>query len=301
MVSGTFLSLLCAAAVGQSAFPVKFDVIRKSDVFIYKRGADGQTTPAGTGFLIAIPLKSNPKGSYTVLVTARHLVDPAWLGCSTIMPDLVLRFNKKYFDPTTEESGTVDYEFPGDSQKGLKWMEPKDDSADIAWRILDASKLKALGADYDALAISSFPRPEEISRIDTGSPILSAGLMTGASGRIRNYPIFKFGYVSSRPDEKVNATACPNGKQHAFTNWMIAASLVPGSSGSPIFFAPLVSGAKPSGETPRAVLIGVQSSSFPGWDIAGMSPIQFLIDSLKDAHMPDFDLSTLESGTPASR
>jgi hypothetical protein len=37
----------------------------------------------------------------------------------------------------------------------------------------------------------------------------------------------------------------------------------------------------------------VQSTSFIGWDIAGMAPIQFLIDALKITDLPDLDLSEI--------
>ena len=39
----------------------------------------------------------------------------------------------------------------------------------------------------------------------------------------------------------------------------------------------------------------VYKRQFVGWDIAGMSPIQFLIDSLKSANIPDADFSVFES------
>jgi hypothetical protein len=292
LVLGTILSLLCVSAAAQGAFPVNFDAVRKSIVFIYARGADGRTQPDGTGFLIGIPSKTKHNRKYIFLVTARHIVDPFWTGCPAKNQGIVARFNKKVFDPKTDESGTVDYDLPGDPTKGFKWVMPNDDSADLAFILLNAGKLDALGADYNVIGLSEFPKAVEVGTMDTGSQILSAGLFPGASGKKRNYPIFKFGYVSSRPLEKISFKGCPNGREIAASEWMIAASLVPGNSGSPILYVP-AAGGSPSVGPGRAVVIGVQSTSFIGWDIAGMAPIQFLIDALKITDLPDLDLSEI--------
>ena len=81
---------------------------------------------------------------------------------------------------------------------------------------------------------------------------------------------------------------------------MIAASLVPGNSGSPIFFVPVGFGGVRFGGMGRASLIGIQSTSFLGSDIAGMAPIQFLIDSMKAANLPDADFSVLDAPSPVT-
>lgn len=294
LVLATLLTLLGASAISQGAFPVNYEAIRKSIVFIYARGADGRTQPDGTGFLIGVPSKTKHNRKYIFLVTARHIVDPFWTGCPAQNQGIIARFNKKVFDPKTDESGTVDYDLPGDPLKGFKWFMPNDDAADLAFILLNAGKVDALGADYNVIGLSEFPKAVELETMDTGSQILSAGLFPGASGKKRNYPIFKFGYVSSRPQEKISFKGCPNGREIAATEWMIAASLVPGNSGSPILFVPSTTAGASAGPG-RAVVIGVQSTSFIGWDVAGMAPIQFLIDSLKTSGLPDLDLSEIEN------
>jgi hypothetical protein len=228
LVFGAFLSILCLSAIGQGAFDVNYDVIRKSVVFIYARGADGQAQPDGTGFLVQIPLKSKPDRSYVVLVTARHMVDPLWTGCPANYSTLVARFNKKTYDPKSNGPGTVDYDLTPDLTTGL-WIVPEDDSVDIAYKLLDMSKVDSLGAEYIALLLTNFPKPDELKNIDSGSQVMSAGLFLGASGKLRNYPIFKFGHVSSRPAEKIDFKVCSDGKVISGTQWMIAASLVPGN------------------------------------------------------------------------
>jgi hypothetical protein len=73
-------------------------------------------------------------------------------------------------------------------------------------------------------------------------------------------------------DESVDIAIAPVdwGAIDVQTEWMIAASLVGGNSGSPIFFAP--SAITMSNQPARAILLGVQSTSFEGTDVAGMAP-----------------------------
>ena len=289
-----------------SAFQVNYETIRKSVVFIYQRGANGQAQPDGTGFLLNIPSKSNPRVSLIVLVTARHMIDPAWAGCSQAAPKLVARFNKKDFNAEVDGSiGTVDYDLPsltelGNSPKWMNWVLPGDESADVAFTVLNGSKLASLGADFVAPGLQALARPDETKLMDTGSQIMSAGLFPGMSGNVRNYPIFKFGYISSRPNEEITLMKeCPYGIAREETAWMIAASLVPGNSGSPILYVPVAFNGIGFGGYGRPSIIGVQSSAVVGWGVAGMTPIQFLIDSLRTAQIPDADLSGLDP--PASQ
>ena len=170
------------------------------------------------------------------------------------------------------------------------------DSVDIAYTLLNYATLKSMDAQVSAVSLSDFPKSDELKAIDTGAPVLSAGLFPGASGKRRNYPVFKFGYVSSRPDETVTGPkACPNGREIEVNEWMIAANLVPGNSGSPILYVP------PRYSGRRAVLLGVQSTSFLGYDVAGMAPIQLLMDSLKSGEIPDLDVSEFDRPAPPSR
>lgn len=123
---------------------------------------------------------------------------------------------------------------------------------------------------------------------------MSAGLIPAFSGIRRNYPVFKFGYISSRPDEKITMKDCPNGIARQETAWTIAASLVPGNSGSPVLYVPVAFNGVQFGGYGRASIIGVQSSAIVGWDVAGMTPISFLVDAIRSAGIPDADLSALD-------
>ena len=118
---------------------------------------------------------------------------------------------------------------------------------------------------------------------------MSAGLLPCASGKKRNYPIFKFGGYRAFPESR----GCPErGHEptpaHGLKVWFIAASLVPGNSGSPLFYAPpyLV----PGGVNKRPIFLGVQSLSYIPWDVAGMTPAQYVYEIIEEMNPPDGDL-----------
>src|SRR5208282_3434695 len=88
---------------------INMEAVRRSVVFVYAADASGNIVPAGTGFIVEIPSVSHPGKVFKLLVTARHMVDPEWAGCSNQGPrKLFLHINKKNFDPTKDEAGTVD-------------------------------------------------------------------------------------------------------------------------------------------------------------------------------------------------
>ena len=80
LVLTVLILLVYVTGDAQTPFEVNYNAVRGTVVFIYQKGANGQALPDGTAFLIAVPSKANPTRSYAVLVTARHMVDPVWLG-----------------------------------------------------------------------------------------------------------------------------------------------------------------------------------------------------------------------------
>jgi len=125
-------------------------------------------------------------------------------------------------------------------------------------------------------------------------------LLLGASGEKRNYPIFKFGYVSSVPDEKITVSCCPGCIPKLETEWLIAASLVSGNSGSPIFFVPVgFPGFGMSNQRP--FLFGVQSSSFEGYDVAGMAPVKYLVEAIRKINLADVSLPNTDGYDQATK
>ena len=63
--------LTLSSAIAEIA--IRTSVIERGLMAIY----DGDRT-WGTGFLLEIPMKSEPTKVRVVLVTARHVIDPAW-------------------------------------------------------------------------------------------------------------------------------------------------------------------------------------------------------------------------------
>ena len=264
------------------------EVVRKSVVFIYTKNPQGVEHPEGTGFLLFVPTKADPNRGYTILVTARHMADPGWLNCPA-QGDLVARFNKKVFNPQTDDVGTADYPL-----KGQQWIASDDSSVDIAYTFLNGGILQGLNVENEPLRLSELPSSSEAKGVGIGASILSAGLLENASGTKRNYPIFKFGNVSSIPDEKISVPGC-GGTTKLLTEWMVAASLVPGNSGSPIVFVPQML------QPGRAFVLGVQSISFLGSDVAGMAPIRYLLESIRQLRLEDADLSKPVEDNPAPK
>jgi len=246
-------------------------------VFIYDRDAQGNEKPDGTGFLLGVPSKNDRNLHYVVLVTARHMADPGWMGCAP-PAELVAHFNKKEFDPTKGESGITEL-----SLAGQQWIYPNDESVDIAFTNIDGKKFEALLAENLLLDISQLPSASEAKAVEIGASVASAGLLPGIPGAKRNYPVFKFGNVSSIPQEKIPVSGCA-GPNKIMTEWLVAASLVGGNSGSPIIYMPKY------GEPGRPFLLGVQSMSVPYSDVAGMAPIRYLVERLRELQAPDLDL-----------
>ena len=142
-----------------------------------------------------------------------------------------------------------------------------------------------------SLRLSDFATPDEVKQIGIGEPIISAGLVPGLSGEKRNYPFFKFGNISSIPEEPVWMSCEPGKPQLSLVKvWFVAANLIPGNSGSPIFYAPpgplLVSGA-----VSRPVVLGLQSNSLVAADLAGMTPIDYVYQIIEALKLADANLT----------
>ena len=274
--------------------------VKKAVVFIYAADAQGKADrrhPLGTGFLIMVPLKGSPLGKDAVvtgqllLVTARHLVDPAWAFCSTPQPELIyIRVNSKNYNPAKDALG-VDYLPIRLVEKGKKqYFVNDDDKVDAA--VTDVGlQLSQDKNDYAPIRLSVFANSDEVGQLKIGDSIISAGLLPGRSGEKRNYPFFKFGDISNIPDEPV-WIGCEKGMPELRLErvWIVAASLVGGNSGSPIFYAPSF-----LSKITRGVIIGLQSSSFGDPEfgsagVAGMTPIEDIFKIIEQHVAPEMDL-----------
>jgi len=288
-------SLKCRASM-----TVNTDYIKKPVVFLYSSDVAGNVDPnkpLGTGFIVQVVKVTDPGQSYKILVTARHIVDPQWANCPSQDPvKIFMRINKKNFDAAKDPMGTVDIPITLVENGQRVWVPSPDSQVDVA--LIPVTKLIDPGEhDVSAVNVSDFPTPDEVRAFATGDAVVSAGLVPGASGKRRNYPIFKFGNISSIPDEPVDTMCLPPGTpgysqgtpSYPEKLWLIAASLVPGNSGSPIFFMPAGSGGLKM-DSRRPVLLGVQSVSLIPWDIAGMTPAEYIYDLIEGLKVPDADL-----------
>src|SRR5437879_4566213 len=106
------LLLLALAAGLPSTASVNLNTegVKKSVVYVYGGDNEGKqadpTKLLGTGFLVGVPLSSAENRGYVLLVTARHVLDPAWAHCPSFNPQWVyLRMNTKNYDPKKDEAG----------------------------------------------------------------------------------------------------------------------------------------------------------------------------------------------------
>jgi len=293
-----FAQTASTAAVATPTQPVPFlinmDSVRNAVVFLHRRDADGKLLEAGTGFLLLAPLKAQADRGAVILVTARHVVDPEWAKCPRQNnTHLFIRFNTKQVAPT--DAASVEYLVDGG------WTFPSDDSGDLAATLIDQRIVDFTKLENSPIKLSEVASPNELAGMNTGAEIVSAGLLLGVSGEHRNYPIFKFGNISSRPSEQLSVQCTVGGEVRLMTEWLIAASLVPGNSGSPILYSPPGSSGVSFGG--RASLIGVQSMSLMGSDIAGMTPISYLgnvLQQMDPTHLLNLDQFQVNGPIPSS-
>ncbi len=292
--------LVAFLSPAQSLIPINTEAVKKAVVFLFATDPNGQpdtTKELATGFLIRIPTKSDPTKAYFVLATARHVVDPTWACVAVQDPtSIYARVNRKTYDPAHDISGVEFVRVPLVEDGHSLWKKHTNDAVDAALLPINAEQF--LANDVGAISVSDFPTPEEIRTVGIGEDIISAGLVPGISGRKRNYPFFKFGKVSNIPDEP---SFMPCGNQPKPVNhWYIAATLVPGNSGSPIFLLPPGNAIMSFGNR-RPFLLGLQSISVIAGEIAGMTPAQFIFEIIESLKLPDADLDRGPAKKPAQQ
>jgi len=281
----TLIAVVRVTMPASASININVQAVQKTVVFLYAANATGgvnKNGPLGTGFLVEVPLKSDPKKSYRVLVTARHILDPTWANCSVENPKVIYaRVNKK-----SDKLGVEFIEVQLVSNGKQLWAHHTDDEVDAA--VVPISIDDNL-VDVAAVSVQYFPTEEETGRLSIGDPVMSAGLLPLLPGAARNYPIFKFGQISNIPSESVETRCVQVGPTFRVKVWLIAANLVPGNSGSPIFHVPLGGSGVVIGGT-RPMLLGIQSLSYLGADVAGMTPIRFVYEILEQLKLKDANL-----------
>ena len=288
--------MLCWPGIEISRATTSLDTgfVARSVVFFFAADRAGHVQKndlLATGFLIIVPNQAG-QDAYPLLVTARHVVDPEWAGCRTPNPSrLFLRVNNMHYEPHQVEVG-VSY-LPVDLlDNGRRtWTKSDDDTVDVA--VLKAPP-ELLSGEYDVrfLKVRNLGKPEEIAKIGVSSQTASAGLVPGVEGERRNNAVFHFGKIASIPEEVATFQCTSSSPVKRLQVWWLATTLVPGTSGSPIYFDPLFppNSDISSGE-PRSMLIGLQSLSVPGADLSGMTPSRLILDVITHAVPKDADLT----------
>jgi hypothetical protein len=266
---------------------INTDVVKKSIVFLLYSRSDSQKTEVGTGFLLAVPVKNDPTRRHSVIITARHIVDPEWAGCSWKNPDaLTVRVNTKDYQPGVSPTGVWQTSFQLNMNGQKLWLAHSDDKVDVAViPIANDKEGELLNQDDTQLEVQDFGTPEEIQKyhIGIGANLISAGLVPGIWNDKRNYPAFKFGKISNILDEPVKMRCEAGDPEKDRLSWLVAGNFVPGNSGSPIFLQPLdfSLGAPFQFSGPRNMIIGVLSGSIDGADLGEMVPIEYVFEILK--------------------
>jgi hypothetical protein len=268
--------------VSGSSMPLNVGVVLKSVVFLYYPTATG--FEVGTGFLVDIPSKTDPKRSSVVIVTARHLVDPKWEGCGRQNPrSIFARVNVKNFKLGQEQAATD--QIPLDLGEGSKtyWYKSPNDLVDIAIIPLSESTVaQFMKDDVHLLPVADFATKAETEHynVGIGDPIVTAGLVPALLTTERNYPAFKFGHISNIPQEPIEMICEKGDKPLPRDVWLLAGNFVGGNSGSPVFLLPPVPSA-----AHRVMLIGIIAGSIPDVDLGQMVPSEYVFDVIQ-AHYP---------------
>jgi hypothetical protein len=291
LTSATLLIVLAVAneTANAGTSPINTEVIKKSVVFLIYPDQSN----AGTGFLVGVPLKTDPTRMHLAIITARHIVDPQWAGCTIHNPQSILvRVNKKTFDPEHDQTGVTQIELPLVVNGQDQWVSHPDDKVDVALiPIPDPDKL--LENDATAISLNDFGTKEEIEKfkIGVGDGLISAGLVPQLFDTRRNYPAFKFGKISNVMTEPFRMGCTPNSPPKERWNWIIAGNFVGGNSGSPIFLLPVefTLGAGLQYNGPRPMLIGLLSGDIAGADLGAMVPVEFIFEVIQRS-FPDGDM-----------
>jgi hypothetical protein len=281
------------------------NIVKRSIVFLTYPRTDNKTE-AATGFLLSVPLKGDPTRGHSVIITARHVVDPEWAGCVWRNPEaLSVRVNSKDYKPGVSPTGARETSFPLSLNGQKMWLAHSDDRVDIAAiPIANTDEAKLLDQDVNQLRVQDFVTPEEIEKyhIGIGANIISAGLVPGLWNAKRNYPAFKFGKISNIFDEPVKMRCGAQDAEKDRLSWLIAGNFVPGNSGSPIFLQPLDFTLGPPFQFngPRSMIIGVLSGSLGDADLGEMVPIEYVFQTLEKQFLDgDFYRGVDRAKTPA--
>jgi hypothetical protein len=277
-----------AVRVRGSSMPFNVGTVKKSIVFLYYQ--KGKDFEVGTGFLVDIPSKADPNQSFVAIVTARHIVDPKWAGCSWANPqEIYARVNVKNFKVGQKEEGTDDVPLGLVNAGKNVWYASPNDRVDVAVIPVGSTHVEQLlNNDVRFIPVADFATKAETEnyKVGIGDQIVTAGLVPALLDAQRNYPAFKFGRISNIPEEPIymKCTLTEAGKALPRDVWLLAGNFVGGNSGSPVYLLPPVPSA-----LHRVMLIGIIAGAIPDVDLGQMVPSEYVFDVIQ-AHYPTANL-----------
>jgi hypothetical protein len=274
--------------VSGSSMPFNVGTVLKSVVFLFYPTNPG--LEVGTGFLVEMPAKTPGTPPSVAIVTARHIVDPKWAGCTHANPTVIYaRINAKNFEPgKTNEDDAVDVvDLSLGAAPDAHWYAHPNDQVDVAVIPVSQEHVRQFERnDVRFLPVSDFATSAETAnyKVGIGDEIVTAGLVPALLTTERNYPAFKFGRISNIPAEPINMMCEKGDKPLPRDVWLLAGNFVGGNSGSPVYLLPPA----PSAEH-RVMLIGIIAGAIPDVDLGQMVPSEYVFDVLK-AHYPNANL-----------
>ena len=275
-----------AAHVRGSSMPFNVGIVKKSIVFLYY--PRGKEFEVGTGFLVDIPVKDDPARSFIAIVTARHIVDPKWEGCSWANPqEIYARVNVKNFKVGQKAEGTDDVPLSLVNAGKNVWYASSNDRVDVAVIPVGSTHVEQLlHNDVRFIPVADFATKTETEnyKVGIGDQIVTAGLVPALLDAQRNYPAFKFGRISNIPEEPISMKCTQADKALPRDVWLLAGNFVGGNSGSPVYLLPPVPSA-----LHRVMLIGIIAGAIPDVDLGQMVPSEYVFDVIQ-AHYPTANL-----------
>jgi hypothetical protein len=217
----------------------------------------------GTGFLII--RKMNDKQGKVFLITNKHVLhlDPQMRRDAASL---------KMFVNVRENDGSVRgtaFPFLLSEEGHRLWREhPNPDvdvlAVDVTSLINSHPNLENKGADYSFFALAEVLKKEEITE---GEEVLVIGYPLGLYHSRTHSPLVRQGIIATKIGERINIRIRqPSGESHRveIPGFLIDASIVPGSSGSPVVLKPIV-GRKVRDqiamETAKPYLLGIVSAT----------------------------------------
>ena len=214
---------------------------KNSVAFIYIKDSLGNFLPNGTCFIIGKKVKEDTTLIQPFLVTAKHVLQKS---DGSFFKEIFIRMN-------TKDSNSRLIYYPIDTSKlhATVILHP-DESVDIALLTLSSSK-----TDYDFKYIPESLLLDRITfkslKIEEGTEAFFVGLFSPYQGIHKIYPIFRFGHIALKTNEKIFWVD----KMREML--LFEVSSYGGNSGSPVFL--LVN--MPDGRT-HLVLAGILSGTF---------------------------------------